>query len=100
MEIEIKGRDLPLTEALADHAQRRLAFAFSRFGASVRRVVLRLEGLNGPQGGEDMVCRIVLQLSQGGTLITEDRGADAYAVITRAADRCGRRLARLLGREP
>ena len=99
MEIEIRGRDFPFTEALADHARRRLAFAFSRFSASVRRVVLRLEDLNGPRGGEDMMCRIVLQLSQGGTVMTEDRGADAYAVITRAADRSGRRLARLLGRE-
>lgn len=98
MEIELRGRAFPFTEALADHARRRLAFAFSRYGSAVRRIVLRLEDENGPRGGEDLACQIELHLSHGGTLTAEDRGADAYAVITRTADRSSRRLSRLLDR--
>jgi hypothetical protein len=51
MQIDIKARDFPLTEALRTHAERRLRLALTRCSDYIQRVVMRLCDDNGPRGG-------------------------------------------------
>ena len=98
MQIDLKGHGVTFTEALAEHAHRRLAFALSRFEPRLARVRLHLEDVNGPKGGVDKRCRVVMHLNQGGELVVEDLASDAYEAIASAVDRASRSLGRNLER--
>jgi ribosome-associated translation inhibitor RaiA len=101
MSIEIQSRDFSVTDAIRDHARRRLGFAIDgfandRFGR-VRRVVVRLGDLNGPKGGEDKFCRIVAAVDHG-TVVVEDVDSNLYSAISRASRRFAVKVARHLAR--
>jgi putative sigma-54 modulation protein len=98
MQIEFKGPAAILSEALEEHGQRRLAFALSRFEPRLRLAQVRLSDVNGPKGGEDKACRVVIHLTEGGQVLGEDVHADAYQALTGAVDRAARGLARFLDR--
>ena len=99
MQVEIRARNLELTRALQAHAERRLQFALGRFGSRIDRVVVRLADLNGPGGGVDKRCRIAVGLIRSKSVVVDDRDADLYTAVDRAADRAGRCVARLLTRD-
>jgi ribosomal subunit interface protein len=98
MRFDIRGQHIEVTEALRTHAAHRLQFVLSRFGPRIAQVAVRLTDLNGPRGGKDKQCRMIAEMPRGGKVIVEDIDADLYAVITQAADRLGRAVAREMER--
>ena len=98
MRIEVRGRQLEDTSDLQRHAERRLRFALGRFTGAVDRVTVRVEDVNGPRGGVDKRCRLVVALAPRGELIIEDEDADVRRLLDRSADRAGRAVERQLGR--
>lgn len=96
MNIQIRGIGIPPTEALASHIERRMAFALSRFSAELARVTVRFSDLNGPKGGADKVCRVGFTLKGLRPDAVEARDADLYAAVDQAAEKAGRRVARML----
>lgn len=98
MRIEIQARGFELTEALRQHTERRLQFAIGWAGHNVRTVNVRLSDINGPRGGNDKRCRIMIPLPGGQDVVIEDTESDLYVAIDRAADRAERSLARRLER--
>lgn len=102
MKIDIQTSGFPLTEALKQHAERRLQFALSWADGHVRRSAVRLSDENGPRGGNDKRCQIQLTASgyeHASIIVIEEVQNDLYAAIDRAADRAGRTLARKLQRD-
>jgi ribosome-associated translation inhibitor RaiA len=101
MSIEIRSRDFSVTDAIREHAQRRLGFALDYFAIDrcrkVRRVVVRLGDLNGPKGGEDKFCRITADVGQG-TVVVEDTDSNLYSAISRATRRFALKASRNLAR--
>ena len=63
------------------------------------RAAVRLSDENGPRGGLDMRCSMVLVLPGMPDLVIEDTRDDIYRAIDYAADRLGRNLARRLERK-
>lgn len=53
MQLDIRGRSLPLTPALDAYVERRMRFALGRFEPRMRRVTVRVGDENGPRGGVD-----------------------------------------------
>ena len=98
MQIDIKARDFPLTDALRSHAERRLRFALSCCGDHIQRVVIRLSDINGPRGGADKCCHLQVVLGGVPDVVVDDTEADLYVAIDRAADRAGRTLVRRIDR--
>jgi len=98
MQIDIKARNFPLTEALRSHAERRLRFALTCCDEHVRRVAMRLSDVNGPRGGADKRCRLPVVLAGLPDVVVEDTDADLYVAIDRATDRAGRTLVRKIDR--
>jgi ribosome-associated translation inhibitor RaiA len=90
MLIDIKASDFPLTEALRNHADRRLRSALTCCGQHIRRVTMRLSDVNGPRGGADKRCRLRVALAGLPDVVVEDTQADLYTAIDRATDRAGR----------
>ena len=98
MRIDIQANGFELTDALRQHAERRLQFALSWAGNDVRRIVVRLSDINGPRGGKDKRCTIQIPIPRAQDVLIEDTESDLYVAIDRAVDRAERTLARKLER--
>lgn len=99
MQIDIQTRNFSLTDALQNHARRRLHFALSRCSDPIQRVVMQLSDTNGPRGGIDKRCHLRLVLDGMPDVIIEDIEADLYTAIDRACSRASRTLLRKLHRQ-
>jgi putative sigma-54 modulation protein len=96
--IDLRSSNLPISEALREHIERKLDFAIRRFAGRVTRVVVRLVDVNGPRGGPDKRCRIIAHLSPTGSISVEATDGDAYAAASQAAARLDEQVARALER--
>lgn len=99
MQIDIQARNFMLTNSLRGHIERRLGFALSSRDEYIQRVMVRLTDINGPRGGEDKCCHILVVLPRLTDVVIEDTDADMYAAIDRAADRATRTVGRRLARQ-
>lgn len=99
MQIDIQTRNFDLTNALRSYAERRLRFALTSADNHVQRIVVRLSDINGPRGGEDKRCHLLVVLAGLPDVVLEDTQADLYFAIDRAADRAGRTVMRKLDRK-
>lgn len=98
MQLEIHGKDIPITEQLRGHIQRRLSFALESFAARIRKVRINVADLNGPRGGVDKRCRVAIVLIRSQTIVIEERDSNIYVAIDRIGDRAGRCIGRRLKR--
>jgi ribosomal subunit interface protein len=98
MKLTVSGKKMKLSEALREHIKHRLYFALSRFSPKIARVSVKVEDINGPRGGVDKHCRIVVKLDGFGELSVDATDAEVYAAVDSAADRAGRSVQRELER--
>jgi ribosomal subunit interface protein len=94
----ITAKNVTIDDALHEHIEQRIYFAFSRFSPRISRVSVMVEDVNGPRGGIDKRCRIVVKLKRGGEVAVEATDADMSAAASAAADRAGRAVQRELER--
>jgi ribosome-associated translation inhibitor RaiA len=78
--------------------ERRVGFALSRFVARISLVTVTLADSNGPRGGVDKQCHLVVRLTPSGKVTIEERHADMSAAVALAADRAGWSVGRALKR--
>ena len=97
MKIEILKRNILLTEKLRIHVLRQLAFALSRFGEKVAKVVVSFSNIRTRRGDIDKRCQIDVGLKR--TVTTAARDGDELVAVSQAAERAGRSVARALDRE-
>lgn len=98
MNIDIRTRGLNIDDGLRAMVHLRFHFALDRVGVHVHRVTVYLSDENGPRGGVDKLCRVVVEVWGGPALVVEDRDANLRVAITRAADRVGAVVRRALQR--
>ena len=98
MQLKMRGVNYGLDDMLKDHIERRLRFALGRFAGRIGRVMVRLSDVNGPRGGVDKRCQIVVALVPRGVVMVEGSGDDAFALIADTAKRAGRAVRRELER--
>ncbi len=99
MRIQINKRNVEVNEALRAHVERRVGFAFGRFGERIARVIVRFFDTNGHRGGVDKRCQIDVDLRPARAVRVEDTDADLFAAVDRAADRASRSVALVIERE-
>jgi ribosome-associated translation inhibitor RaiA len=98
MRLEIRRRRLMVSEWLRTHIERQLRAALGRFARRVGQVRVYLRDVNGPRGGVDKQCRIVVDLPRAGRAVVSGAGTDPYAVVAHTAARTGRAVKRHLQR--
>jgi ribosome-associated translation inhibitor RaiA len=96
MELVLRSTSVPLSEALRAHVDTCVADALDHVPllAAHARVGVWVSDLNGPRGGVDKACAIVVHVPQAETVRVEERDAD----LSSAVARCAARLARALER--
>ena len=96
MKLIITGKKVKLDEALREYIERRVYFALSRFSPRIARVSVTVEDVNGPRGGIDKRCRILVKLGRMEELKVETTDAEIYDAVAAAVDRVGRSVQRKL----
>jgi len=98
MKLSVSGDKIRVRGELHEHVARRVYFSLARFAPAIDRIDVRLGDANGPRGGIDKYCRIVVRLRTSRSIVTETRDSDLYAAVACAAGRIGRTVARFLER--
>lgn len=98
MNIRLIARHLDRTPTLIEHAQRRAAVAFARFGGGVRDLDIRISDVNGPRGGTGIACLARLRLVTGGNVQVEGTANSPEEGISVAVSRLANRLRRIASR--
>ena len=98
MKIQIREREVGLTEVQRTHAERQLGLALGRFGERIGRVVLRFSDMIRERGRPHKRCQIDVGL-QPRSVRVEETDADLLVALDRAAGRASRSVARALERE-
>jgi ribosome-associated translation inhibitor RaiA len=98
MNLDVRRQGIEINEEVREHLKRRLAFALGRFSQRVERVQVFLVEQNGPRGGIDKLCRILLRVRGLQDIVVEDRDAQLYPLIDRTINRMGQVVRRELGR--
>ena len=98
MRLQIRTKNFRLHDADRKEMERRLQFALSRFDGRISQVTVGLADLNGPRGGADKQCRLVVRLAPSGKVTIEETHANVSAAVALAADRAGRAVGRELKR--
>ena len=95
MKVEIRQRDVEVTEVLRAHVERRLGLALGRFGDRIGRVMVRFSGADGLTGEKVTRCQIDVSLRPQ-NVRAGDTDADLFAAVDNATDRVSRSVARIL----
>jgi putative sigma-54 modulation protein len=99
MQTDIQSRGFTLTDAIQNYTVRRLRYAVSFASEYIQRVTVRLSDINGPRGGADKRCHLVVTLENMPSVVIEDTESDLYVAIDRATERASRSVARHLERK-
>ena len=101
MQFSISGDRVKVTTGLREYIDRRLYFALGRFGPAIDHVSVRVGDVNGPRGGVDKHCQIVVKLRTSGSnsIAVDDLDENLYAAVARASNRVGRTVARAVERK-
>lgn len=98
MRIHIRLHGLDHSNAFSEYATRRIEHVLERLGQNVSRVMLRIVDTNGPRGGDDKRCRLMISGPGLGTVILTEVGGDVYSATEAALHRARRALRQGLGR--
>lgn len=96
--VTVRGHGVPVSEPLEEHCRRRLAFALGRHADRISHVHVRWSDVNGPRGGTDICCRVLVELDGHGAVVAHALTSDAYASVDLAASKIAAAIARRIGR--
>ncbi len=96
---ELHTSGVEADNGLREHIERRLTFALARFDDRVSKVAVTLTDNNGPKGGVDKSCQIVVRLRGLKDVVAEVVDTDWPVTIDRAASRAGHNVGRELERK-
>jgi putative sigma-54 modulation protein len=94
----LKDRGVRRPQDLPQHIERRLRFALSRFSGRIQKIVVFLDDQNGPRGGPDKVCRVLVKTRGLGVVLASATHADWFTAVDQAAGRIGHSVARHVAR--
>jgi len=98
MKIQVNARHLAMTKELKKYVKRRLKFALGSRFDQVQRVEVTLSDINGPKGGEDKRCQMLLKIKGQTDVVIEDIQSHVYAAVDRAANRASQTVTKRLDR--
>ncbi|MEO1528444.1 MAG: HPF/RaiA family ribosome-associated protein [Planctomycetota bacterium] len=98
MLIKLHRRNGKLTRDIERLAKRRIQFALSRFESQIDQVEVVVGDENGPRGGCDQSCQLVISLRQGVPVVIRQLDESFARGISLAADRARQTVSRRLDR--
>jgi ribosome-associated translation inhibitor RaiA len=96
MKVDIRAKNIDLSPTLREYIQRRIGFALGARETQIQKIQVMLSDINGPKGGSDKRCRILLRLSGLKDIVIEDVQSELRVAIDRAASRASHTVSRRL----
>lgn len=99
MKITIRNTGMKSVSRLASALSARVRDAFGDFVERIQHVIVHLADTNGPKGGPDKRCVMLVRLSDGRVVKMHASGTDAWLVVNEAVSRALFQVRRKLERE-
>ena len=99
MKTDINFRSLKADSATKKHIDRRLSFALARSEHMIQSAAVTISDINGPKGGVDKQCRVVIKAAGVPRIVISEKQAAMGLAIDRAISRASQSLARHLKRK-
>lgn len=97
MKVSICTQGIRLSREEHDHLHGRLRQLLARFGQRAMGATLHLSDVNGPRGGVDKECHLVVELVDT-TTVVRDRGDHLRGVVDRVLHRAVQTIGRQFGK--
>jgi putative sigma-54 modulation protein len=95
MLVNIQSRHFSLSEALSKYVKKKVQIMLCRYEGKIIRVDVSLFDINGPKGGEDKCCKIVVKINGASSIVVQETAEDLYDAI----NTCSRRGRRAVKRQ-
>jgi ribosomal subunit interface protein len=95
MLVNIQSRHFSLSEALSKYVKSKVQIMLSRYDSKVNSINVSLFDINGPKGGEDKCCKIIIKINGASSIVVQETAEDLYDAI----NTCSRRARRALKRQ-
>jgi ribosomal subunit interface protein len=95
MLVNIQSRHFSLSEALSKYIKKKVQIMLCRYEGKIIRVDVSLFDINGPKGGEDKCCKIVIKINGASSIVVQETAEDLYDAI----NTCSRRGRRAVKRQ-
>jgi putative sigma-54 modulation protein len=92
--MDLCALNFKVTAAIERHVHDRVRAAVGSASYFVTGAMVRLRDVNGPRGGVDKACRVVVWVRGRGTIVAEAASRDLYAAVDSAAAKLGHALRR------
>jgi ribosomal subunit interface protein len=98
MQVDIRGQNVIVSEALVAHCVERANRALRPFSSRISRVQFVFVDLNGPKGALGQACRATAELLGVGQVRSECRAEDYYRSVSQTVAGMARHVQRALAR--
>ncbi|MFT4937010.1 MAG: putative sigma-54 modulation protein [Paraglaciecola sp.] len=95
MQIHIQSRQFSLSNALREYVNSKVRIMLGRYETQIVRIDVSLFDINGPRGGEDKCCKIIVKANGMTSIVVEETAVDMYDAI----NLCSRRTRRVVKRQ-
>jgi putative sigma-54 modulation protein len=95
MLVNIQSRHFSLSEALSKYVQSKVQIMLSRYESKINSINVSLFDINGPKGGEDKCCKIIIKINGTTSIVVQETAEDLYDAI----NTCSRRARRAVKRQ-
>lgn len=98
MQVHMVSPEFSITPSLREYLEHRLHAAFSPVRGRIGEIVVRLRDLNGPRGGRDMQCQVLVTMPGKPAVVIREVQENMYNAIDRAIKRAAYRASRIVSR--
>jgi len=95
MLVNIQSRHFSLSEALSKYVKSKVQIMMSRYESKINSINVSLFDINGPKGGEDKCCKIIIKINGASSIVVQETAEDLYDAI----NTCSRRARRVVKRQ-
>ncbi len=99
MKLDIRRQGIELFNHHKYFLEAKIRCSLSRFQDKVRKVSAFLSDINGPKGGMNKRCRVLVHLKSQGSVVVQHTAESVFASITGAMDRLEQAVRRKLTRK-
>ena len=98
MHLQIHSKNFRLHDHERQDMEQHIQFALNRFDGRISSATVGLADVNGPRGGADKQCRLVIRLQNCGKITIKETHRSVSAAVALAAERAGRAVGREMKR--
>ena len=95
MLVNIQSRHFSLSAALSKYVKSKIQIMLSRYESKIISINVSLFDINGPKGGEDKCCKIIIKINGASSIVIQETAEDLYDAI----NTCSRRARRAVKRQ-